>query len=364
MQRRRELMTFEHGHWATATGSIATFSTPFAKPLRSLKAEFTPVQEGTGDPSPDNVRPITGWTGMTLYHASKNIFSSTIEQGSFNSSTGAEVTSSSRIRSKYVPISAGMFTVSNSSGLDTVVYVYDTNQSFLSDESIVSWQGSTYTFTVTKAKYVRFAWKNSAGSTITPSSISGIQLECGSAATTYEPYSGTTLPIDWSSAGTVYGGYVDLVTGEVWETHRKVPIVRNANDTYWNSWSSSLMYNSTTMGTANGRRKAGTEVLSDTLTPIGGTANPQGVTTLDEIRYYGVNASYPQYLFMANPDGLSAADWRKWLYDTYPDASLCYELATPTLVTTLTPTELRTLIGTNNIWSTANGNVTAEYFTR
>lgn len=36
-------------------------------PLKACTAAITPVQEGEGDPSPENVRPITGWTGLHLH---------------------------------------------------------------------------------------------------------------------------------------------------------------------------------------------------------------------------------------------------------------------------------------------------------
>lgn len=42
------------------TGTIISLNDSAALPLQSLKLTFEPIQEGTGDPSPDNVRPISG----------------------------------------------------------------------------------------------------------------------------------------------------------------------------------------------------------------------------------------------------------------------------------------------------------------
>ena len=56
----------------TATGNPATFLTNIAKPLAGLLIPFSPVQTGTGDPAPDNVRPITGWTGLNIYHSGED----------------------------------------------------------------------------------------------------------------------------------------------------------------------------------------------------------------------------------------------------------------------------------------------------
>ena len=55
----------ELGH---VSGPIASFRSN-GDPLRSLLVNIDPVQEGSGDPSPDNVRPISGWDGMTMYHS-------------------------------------------------------------------------------------------------------------------------------------------------------------------------------------------------------------------------------------------------------------------------------------------------------
>ena len=51
--------------WKTVTGSIVSFVTSVAYPMKKLVAQIEPQQSGTGDPSPENVRPISGWTGLS-----------------------------------------------------------------------------------------------------------------------------------------------------------------------------------------------------------------------------------------------------------------------------------------------------------
>ena len=63
------LMAKTKGTNKTASGPIVSINDAQAAPLRSLLVNIDPVQEGTGDPSPDNVRPISGWDGMTVYHS-------------------------------------------------------------------------------------------------------------------------------------------------------------------------------------------------------------------------------------------------------------------------------------------------------
>jgi hypothetical protein len=51
----------------SASGAVASFTDGADNvPLKSLVVGINPVQSGEGDPSPTNVRPISGWTGMTV----------------------------------------------------------------------------------------------------------------------------------------------------------------------------------------------------------------------------------------------------------------------------------------------------------
>lgn len=51
----------------SASGAVASFADGADNvPLKSLVVGINPVQSGEGDPSPENIRPITGWTGMTV----------------------------------------------------------------------------------------------------------------------------------------------------------------------------------------------------------------------------------------------------------------------------------------------------------
>ena len=56
-----------------ATGAVATFEGENL-PLKSLIASIVPVQAGSGDPSPENVRPISGWSGVNVENGGDNIW--------------------------------------------------------------------------------------------------------------------------------------------------------------------------------------------------------------------------------------------------------------------------------------------------
>lgn len=66
MLERRRILTSPPLTFETETGAPCEFTAAFAAPLRSCVVEFAPVQTGTGTPAPDNVMPISGWTGITL----------------------------------------------------------------------------------------------------------------------------------------------------------------------------------------------------------------------------------------------------------------------------------------------------------
>lgn len=53
----------------TASGNPIHITDAAACPAESVVTTLEPVQEGSGDPSPDNVRPITGHTGVELKHS-------------------------------------------------------------------------------------------------------------------------------------------------------------------------------------------------------------------------------------------------------------------------------------------------------
>ena len=52
-----------------ASGAVANFTTNTVKPFVSVNCEILPIQEGTGDPSPSNPRPISGTSVLDIYHS-------------------------------------------------------------------------------------------------------------------------------------------------------------------------------------------------------------------------------------------------------------------------------------------------------
>ena len=170
--------------------------------------------------------------------------------------------------------------------------------------------------------------------------LSNLQLEKNSAATSYEPYAGTTIPLDWTStAGTIYGGYVDLITGELVQTHQCRTYdgssdegwALSGNDTY-------VCLQSDVKNNIRNIRPLCDKFLTEQTYGATYTIRP-----IDNLQY-----------------GSTVAEWRTWLASN--PIQVVYELATP-ITHQLTPTQLKSLRGINNIWSNANGNIEVQYWT-
>lgn len=51
----------------TVTGNPVSFESLDGGHAKSCEVTFSPIQSGQGDPSPTNIRPISGWDGVTMY---------------------------------------------------------------------------------------------------------------------------------------------------------------------------------------------------------------------------------------------------------------------------------------------------------
>jgi hypothetical protein len=73
----------------TVSGAIATFDDGVeGVPIKNLTVNINAVQSGTGNPSPTNVRPITGWTGANVYRSDADTTNPTTYSITFPSEAG------------------------------------------------------------------------------------------------------------------------------------------------------------------------------------------------------------------------------------------------------------------------------------
>lgn len=179
----------------TAIGNPVTFTTNVARPLKSCLATWQPHQSGSGDPSPENVRPITGMDGVTVWHTGKNLFDGEMELGGIDASTGQNTETSDRIRSKnYIPIPTAykLFLYCGHETSYLRVFYYREDKTFISTSA---WGSGNREFVTNDASYIRIVEAYSTQYN------NDIAINYPSTETAYTPYSGESFPIIFPALG-------------------------------------------------------------------------------------------------------------------------------------------------------------------
>lgn len=323
-----------------ASGSIANFTTSLELPLDELKAEIIAQQAGTGTPSPQNERSISGFSSVGLTHTGKNIFSSSIVQGALYASGSESSTTTTRVKTDDYIIckSNTQYVVSFNSGIIPVSAVYyDKNKVYISGETLT---GATFT-TPLNCAYVRFGIaKTNTTQSITPSDVTQTQLEVGSTATAYEPYNAETKTI--ALPETIYGGVRDVKNGTATITHGMS--IFDGSDENWGLASD---------GTVNRRFvlyglpafKNGSTSIANYLVYVTGTSHDFGTYSLGKSDQYGY------YIVLHDESSNFASTDALKSYLEEHNLELVYELATPIEITGLTPANFTTFAGENNIFA-------------
>lgn len=285
---------------ATASGAIASFTDGAdGLPVKSLTVDVEPVQSGSGDPSPDNIRPITGHTQAMVTRTGKNLLENTATTSTVNGTTFT-INENKTVTVSGTPTSNAGKVIN--SGLFWNGSIADAKISFdamptgtrvfcrrVATDGTTSYPTLTASGSLLTSGYEYYDLTLQAQTTFDGSPFTvGFQLELGSTATAYEPYTADTYTIDLD--GTVYGGTLDVTTGVLTVTNGYIASYNG--EALPSTWISDR------------------DVYSSGTTPTTG-------------------------------------------------AQVVYALATPQTIQ-LTPHELTTLLGSNNIWSDA-GDVEVEY---
>ena len=236
-----------------------------------LTLNLEPHQSGSGDPSPDNVRPISGWTGAKVTRCGKNLcdFADIPIEANVDKVTDFP---------EYIDLKAGTYTLSYT--LDKTVTALRNRPAYTAingayiygDPDIKTAGRGSWTFTLASDTTLRFFWWGYMVSEAC--TIGDIQLELGSTATDYEPYSGQTYDINFpSEAGTVYGGTLDVTNGEL--VVDRAIIASYAGETLPTTWISDRdVYSEGATPTT------GAQVVYELATPITYHLTPTEVTIL------------------------------------------------------------------------------------
>lgn len=188
------------------------------------KVSWEPTQEGTGDPSPDNIRPIKGRDSVTVERCGENLlnitpFTKTVSNGvTFEyvapggikiSGTATSFADSPTFVVPLLPPGSYYGTV-----IDTVVV-----NIVITRNGVRYWENAKGPFVIKTGDILHY-WYISVNAGTTIDTVVYPYIVPGTTPpTAYSPYTGQTSTLTLPT--TIYGGTVDAVTGEgqeTWET--------------------------------------------------------------------------------------------------------------------------------------------------
>lgn len=301
------------------------------------------VQAGSGDASPSNVREISGWDECKITKLGKNLADISSFVYGYVTGTGTFATAHTQgeMRSDFIPVNPNTtYTFSIKTTTSTFpawfgVGFYSSNN----QASFIVRRTNQLTFTTTAdTHFIVVSARNLEDAT-------EIQLELGSSETNYEAFNQETKTIDLTQE--VYSGTLNVTTGLLTITHKKCQLVTSGTTKYgeWNSetgkgafwyvsgsalpsdWDNSVQNNGIVCDTF--------EMVNNVSTAT--TINAMVWTTARIVRWVDLDRMT-----------MSQEDYRTYLA-SHP-ISCTYKLATPIEIQ-LTPTEIKTLLGNNNIFA-------------
>lgn len=339
-----------------ASGSIASFTGLREAPIK-IRSYINAIQEGSGDPAPDNIRPISGWSECNVVRCGKNLLDSSLLLGASGWSKDDEGVYSGLNSAMYIyttnndvwkifkPNYQYTMTVKTKSDVEgrrlyfNFYYTDGTVDGINTTSNDTTWQTLTLASNPNKSVVkIQISYNGSA-----KCYIDDLQLELGSTVTAYEAYTGNTYTIQLGD--TYYGGSLDVTNGVLTVTDEIVDL----GALTFNYQSQNCFY-----AIRNDVKSDGVIISSAyRYTELSiGSARPDLSISLSN--YYGLHAIS---IKDTRYDNTSITDFRTQLNGI----QAVYELATPITVQ-LTPTQIEQIIGTNNIFSDT-GNVEVYYVT-
>ena len=339
-----------------------------------VKAKWEPVQEGSGTPSPENIRPIKGRDSVTVERCGENVieFLSTEDSNSdIKIAVDAEknITLNGTISAKS-NIIIGMCRLHWVAGKTYTMYVKKVGGSV----SLGSGDGITFAYSLFATDYEHYFRGDTTGTNIDAYIASNValvetelvfMLQCWRvgtvfnnfkfqiavvpgtiAPTTYTPYIGQTNTLTLPE--TVYGGDVDAVSGENSRTWRTITVTGEESSHIYSRFfyldlkmDSSFVVEKPADGTT-GRSSHYPYKLYATY-GIGLTMNGEALT-------YNSNGKYP-----LSDEGLQ--EWKSYLAAQYAAGTpvqVCYKLAEPVPFTATGAQALPALAGVNTVLTDAD----------
>lgn len=335
---------------ATVTDGVADFETIDGSLVKSLIVEIEPSQSGSGTPSPDNIRPISGHTQEDVFIVGKNLFG--FEKTAIDVTASLRPSPVQRLNVSKINDNALHCVYANGNysrayfeldGIDgtgtySISYIIKNNTTSYTPTFQIDTNNSDATKLVLM---VNGENGNTSVSSSESFDLYDIQIELGSTATPYEPYHGKTYTTPFNQ--TVYGGTLDVLTGELTITHGMADL----GSLTWG-------YDSTYLRFVTDSLIGQYKYLGSRLTPFLSSI----YTVLTNGEPFDINWNYVIYsggddqkIIVHNHDYTDINAFKTAM----SGQTLVYELATPTTLS-LTPQTVKSLVGENHI-SASTGDV-------
>ena len=312
----------------SASGSVASFNTALAMPLASCNIAVNAWQEGSGDPSPSNVRAIHGFDKVNVTRSGKNLIINsndefTLSHPQFHTyNLGVTIKKNTQITISFnceMPSNLKLNIYNSSGSVNLANSSVESNTvTFIASQDISAFR--LYVFDAVNLAF------------------SEAQLEVGSYATPYEPYVTPTIYTKQLN-GTRAKGNIDLSSGlmklsqvffefdgsENWKTNA------GSNGVYLTMDRGSFFYKNVVMCNLY---------------------KPKGYGASSDLPNYGIcfNAN-TENILVKDSEHLTAELFKQFISEHHLQVVCDLYYGVPDIEVQLTPTQIETLIGNNTIFA-------------
>ena len=369
--RRRVMMA--QPHEAVAVGAVASFRTDVLSPLK-MSFDLLPIQTGEGDPSPENVRPITGHDGFTRTRTVKNIWGGDALRDSILTSmpnstdyptnrvisflasatvvqplmTDSGLLGRFKENTQYTLILTGYNSGSSTKTTNLRFNYTDGTATNIDFNSTDATKQTTVAVTTANKTLYSISKRNSSNRTYVYYDESGL-FEGVLTASEFESYKGTSIPTTFPDPpGTVYGCHVTDNGDGTYDLSVNYYMVKAVSPSSFGAHSATI----SAPVTASGYTLATNPFYCNRFKPSNYSAS-------NDNHVHFANANLITFR-LSEEVGTTRGEWETW-FENNP-TYVCYKIATPVQYTGLSLTALQSLIGQNHIWVDNADSVSVEYW--
>lgn len=324
---------------ATAEGNPISITDASGLNAKSCEVTFSPIQSGSGDPSPENIRPISGWDSLVLNQSGANLWDGNYEAGKWiNTSTTGEIAGVPGYNvTDYIVVFPDSTMYKSASGSARALF-YDKNKTVIPQDSWTM-PSSASTFSVpSNAYYARF--------TVTDLNLSSFIVKVSDSSDgTYYPYE---TPKNYTATfpDTVYGGSYDFVEGGLSKKWELLDLGARSWVKDTTTVAGKILFVTTQIIPNSGNYNE--NQICENYKFVGSFTN---LTDKTCAYIYGNKIAIQDSTF----DNNTAEEFKVAMSGVH----LCHKLKTPTEIT-LTPETIELLKGNNVLW-TDGDNITLKY---